>query len=155
MKKCIYIQIVLISIISIMSGGYASAQSESKNLYASARVLPYANYNIAHQNSSFTLTSADINKGYIDVESGMSLSIKTNSKDGYLLIFAVDNSLISKVTVYNHNSAYNITGEGGEVHMPYLGNSSFTEELGFRLYLSSDAKPGTYQWPLSFMITAM
>ncbi len=153
MKKLIIISLAII--ISFITAHSAFAETSSHMIHVSARVSPYIKHSILHQNDHIVLTSADIDRGYIDVNRGIALSLKTNSKNGYLLVFAANSSFLNNATVYNENNTYNVSGSGGEVHMPYPGKHYVTKELSFRFHLSATVEPGTYAWPLALMLTVL
>ena len=153
MKKILYIMILIIPI--LFAGYDASAMREENVIYARARVLPVLKYSVIHQESSINITKADLEKGYLDVNRALILSIKTNSANGYSLSLFVDSNLFNGVTLFNGNNSYRFTESGGEVHMPFQGLNPVRKELSFRLYFAADLKPGHYQWPVSVMINAM
>ena len=153
MKKILYIMILIIPI--LFAGYDASAMREENVIYARARVLPVLKYSVIHQESSINITKADLEKGYLDVNRALILSIKTNSANGYSLSLFVDSNLFNGVTLFNENNSYRFTESGGEVHMPFQGLNPVRKELSFRLYFAADLKSGHYQWPVSVMINAM
>ena len=153
MKKLFGI-ITIATLLAVLSGN-ALAGSKSAIMLATARVLPVAKHTILYQKSNFTVTEADIMKGFIDIPMAMVLSIRTNSVNGYLLLFSAKNGRFNELTVFDGDNAYKLSETGGEVHMPYENNNYITKELGFRFYLSPDFKPGIYQWPVAVMITAI
>ena len=153
MKKILYIAILIIPI--LCTGFDASAMSEENVIYARARVLPVLKYSVIHQESSINITKADLEKGYLDVNRALILSVKTNSTNGYSLSLFIDSNLFNGVTLFNGNNSYRFKETGGEVHMPFQGLNPVRKELSFRLYFAVDLKPGHYQWPVSVMINAM
>lgn len=152
MKKAL--SIIAIIFLMVMTAGYTFAGSKTAIMHVRVSVLPIAKYTILHQESNFIVTKADIDKGYVDVRKAMTLSIKTNSTNGYLLMFSVGSGHFKGLTVFEGNNTHKLSKSGGEVHMPYQKNY-VTKELSFRFHLSSDAKPGTYQWPVALMISAI
>lgn len=147
----------IIAIISFMliTAGDALAGSNTALMNIRTRVLPIAKHTIIHQKNNLIITRADIERGYVDVQRAMILSIKTNSTNGYLLGFSVVNDLFRELRVLDGNNTYTVSRSGGEVHMPYEGMNYVRKELSFRFYLFEDAKPGTYYWPVALMISAI
>ncbi len=153
MKRLLGI-ITIITLLAALSEN-VFAGSKSAILQVTTRVLPVAKYSILYQTDNLIITETDIKKGYIDVQKAMVLSIKTNSANGYILLFSVGSSVANELTVFDGNNAYKFSEAGGEVPMPYQGKNSVIKKLSFRFRLSPDSRPGTYQWPVAVMVTAL
>ncbi len=131
------------------------AASKSAVLRVSTNVMPYVTYDVLHQEGSLTITAQDIERGYIEVSRATVLSVKTNSLNGYLMNFFVAENLFSNVTLRDKNNIYSFSETGGEVHFPSQGTHYAQKNFTFRFDIRSDAKPGTYQWPLAFIMRPM
>jgi hypothetical protein len=154
MKKIL--NILTIAIISlIITIGYAYAGTEKATIYVNVTVLPAVKYSILEQKNTITITQEDINKGYLDVKKAVTLSIKTNSTNGYLLLFSFNDTLLKELMVSDSGNTYRLYNSGGEIHMPYEGKNYVTKELNLRLYLLTDAQPGTYQLPVAIMASGI
>ncbi|GBE05344.1 MAG TPA: hypothetical protein ENG95_02035 [Nitrospirae bacterium] len=151
MKNILYI---IVSILMITAGS-AFAESSTAVVSVSATVLPIAELTVLHQETWLTLTTEDIQNGFVDVRQAVIISVKTNSENGYLLSFYAESSQLNAISVISGSNTYNISGTGGEVHMPYEGPDHVIKRLGFRFDLSEDSVPGTYQWPVDMMISSM
>jgi hypothetical protein len=151
MRKIIGIAIIIL----ILTAGLASADTKSAILQAYVRVLPVIKHTILHQETEFTITEADITKGYVDVPNAIVLSVKTNSSNGYLLLFSVGGGFFNELIVYDGDNTYILSEAGGELHMPYQGMDYVIKELSLRFRLLPDAKPGTYPLPVAIMVSAM
>ncbi len=142
-------------ILIIMAAGEALAGDNRAILNVQARVIPMVKQTILHSESSLSITSADIERGYVEVQKGMVLSVKTNAINGYVMDFLTGNNLFNKVSVSDGDNTYALAGSGGAVHMPYKGLNPIIKELSFRFYLSPEVSPGLYPWPVDLMISAM
>jgi hypothetical protein len=141
---------IIISIILVLiTAGHASSERRSSILNVSATVLPYVKYSVQHQKGSVEVTEEDIERGYLNIGDALTLNVKTNSINGYILNLIIDDTVIKGFTLINNNIAYNISGSGGEVHMPYQGKNYLTKEFSLRLYLLKETKPGTYSLPMA------
>ncbi len=138
-----------------MAAGEALAGDKGAILNVQARVIPVVKQTILHSESSLSITQADIERGYIEVQKGMVLSVKTNAINGYIVEFFISKGLFNKVAVGDGDNTYALAGSGGAVHMPYQGFRPVTKGLSFRFYLSSEVSPGLYPWPVALMISAM
>lgn len=145
----------LVVIMLLVMAGNAFAGTRSAVVNVSTRVVTTLRYQALHQERNLIITEHDIERGYVDISNGLVLSIRTNSKNGYVLWFSVNNSLLRDVTVVSAKNTYRLSQSGYEVHMPHHGRSYFTEKLSFRLHLSPNAKPGMHPWPFAIMVSAM
>jgi hypothetical protein len=156
MKNILRVKTILsLALIMLFMGlaiGDTLAASKKTSLEIRARVLPFAEYSILHQEGSLVVTQADIDRGYVDIQRAMVFSMKTNNVNGYMLGFFVDSGPFSGITVFDGSSTHMLSGSGGEVMMPYEGMHSVTKELNVRVHLAADAQPDTYQWPVALMI---
>jgi hypothetical protein len=150
-----FIGIILIIISPMMMASFAAAGTDNTSIHASARVLPYLQYDINHQAVNLTITQQDIDRGFIEVKKAISYSIRTNSRNGHLLVYSADNSLFKEILLLGNHYSHAMSGSWGEIHMPYQGNHYFTSELGFRFNLSANFKPGTYNWPVAITISSI
>ncbi len=153
MRKAIYILLSLI--LTLLLSEDLLAGSKSALLSVSASVIPYAKHNVLHQENSLTITERDIERGYKEISNATVLSVKTNSLDGYMMFFPTAGDFFREVTLLEGNIAYNLSESNQEVFFAQHGKSFMTKELSFRFTLSADTKPGTYQWPLAYMINPM
>jgi hypothetical protein len=152
MKKTIIIGLI---IMATFFSGNAFAGNTSAVMQVNARVLPFAKYNVLHQEKEFVVTEADLNRGYVYVPSAMVLSVRTNSSNGYLIMVSVASGPFNELVIYDGNASYNISDSGGELYMPYEGLKPVKKDLSFRLRLNPDASPGVYQLPVAIMVSAM
>lgn len=152
MIKKIYITaLVLIFIIT----GHACAGTRSHLVNISTRVAPALTYQVLHAESVFAITEADIAKGYVDINRGMTYTVRTNALNGYLVWFTLNENVLKEVRVYSDTIAYGLMRSAGEIHMPYSERNNVPKELSFRFYFSPEVKTGIYDWPVSIMVTAM
>ncbi|MBI4681700.1 MAG: hypothetical protein HY757_01135 [Nitrospirae bacterium] len=130
--------------------------AESKgSMHVSAFVAPAVKYEVLHHENIYTVTGADIGRGYVDISKALIFSVWTNSNNGYLLTFAFDNRRIKEIKILDTYNSYLISHDYQELHMPHPGMKYKTKELNLRLFLLADTKPGTYQMPLAMTISAM
>ncbi len=149
------IGIILVVLLATLISGNVFAASKSTTMHASTRVVAYAKHNVLHQENTLTITSKDIERGYKEISKATVLSVQTNSLNGYLMNLFVGDNFFSNVTLNDGLNKYSISELGGEVHFPYEGKIYVTKELSFRFDLLTNVKPGTYQWPVAFMISPM
>ncbi|MBI5663945.1 MAG: hypothetical protein HZC49_02470 [Nitrospirae bacterium] len=137
----------------ISTAGYCTESNGS--MHVSASVTPAVKYQVLHREASYTVSKADIEKGYIDISNALVLSVWTNSPNGYLLSIAFDKSHIKEIKIIDRYSSYLISSGFQEIHMPHHGMRYQAKEINMRLYLLADTKPGSYQVPVAVSIRAM
>ena len=94
-----------------------------------------------------------IAQGYIDLDAGASVTLTTNSRNGYQLTASYDTQLLSKVEVRvtNQNSSQNLVASSGFGAMR-VASGLITDKLvpiGYRLHLAPGVPAGDYRWPVA------
>jgi hypothetical protein len=154
MKKALGIAAIILLTMTSMAENVLACKT-SALLQVHTQVLPFAKHAVLHQESNFTITEEDVNRGYVDIQKAMVISVKTNSSNGYMVLFSVGGDLFDRLTILDSLNTYHLSASGGEIHMPSQGMRSETKDLSFRFNLSPETKPGTYQWPVGVMVTAL
>jgi hypothetical protein len=82
-------------------------------------------------------------------------SVRTNSRNGYLMVFYPLLDFFESIQVTDANISTNIGREGGAVvHRDSIPAESI-QSLSYRFYLSSTVQPGTYPFPLQMQVRAL
>ena len=146
MTKAI-IRLVIAAMLFVLAAAPAAwADSSTAQLRASVNVEEYISVDMQHQRQTLTITPEDIARGYVEVSRATVFTVRTNSRDGYMLYFENTAPLFSKVVLIDNGRRVELSGAGGIIHQSYAKGQ--TKELSYRFFLSADAKPQTYQWPL-------
>jgi len=151
-REIIVISAILLFLVNVID---VSAGNKVENINVTTKVIPFVKYEIIHQEKKLVITEGDIIRGFVDTQRALIFSVRTNSSNGYLLAFSAGNNLFKEARVFNEKNSYRLSASGGELFFPYQGMNYVTKELSIRFYLSSNTRPGSYEWPLSLMITAM
>ncbi|RJQ47402.1 MAG: hypothetical protein C4538_05135 [Nitrospiraceae bacterium] len=130
------------------------AENNSAPLTARVTVLPTLKYETIHQEDHIVVTNEDINRGYIDINNAITIKIKTNSNSGLFITFFTNNDFPQGAIVSTNTGSLKIQDSNNELYIPYNEAKSFTKDLSFRFYLSSNTTPGYYDWPVSFMVSS-
>lgn len=96
-----------------------------------------------------TIKQADVEKGYIDIQAGTVLHVKSNEREGYFLHFHVDGLLIKEALLNINGQNVAVPMGNGLVRRPFAGVSGETLHMAYRLYLQPTAEPGNYPWPVA------
>ena len=150
MRRAIIVALIIIHCLLNITDIYAASVISHVNV--STEVLPVVKYEIIHQEKDLFITEEDIKMGYIDVHSGVIFTVRTNSKNGYVLTFFIGGNLFNGVKVFCDSISADINDENNEVHMVFEGMKYVKKELSFRFYISDILRPGIYDWPVDFMI---
>lgn len=100
------------------------------------------------QPSIITITENDIAKGYVDAPAASRIEVRTNNPQGCLLVFEGLNGPFRETVVRGMEREVQIGPGSGFVPMPHA-RGAVTMELSYRFFLSENALPGTYSWPLT------
>ncbi|MHA6910595.1 hypothetical protein ACQUJS_19595 [Ralstonia pseudosolanacearum] len=135
--------------------GSAFAKTATNQIAVGATAQPYAHLT-ATQPSQLIIASKDVNLGYVNVPSGSNpsgtrLTIKTNDRAGYTLVFQVaptEQALFKSIQVFGLGTTVTLPATGGKVTMPFPGAAADVS-LTYRFNLVNKLKDGTYAWPLT------
>lgn len=106
---------------------------------------------ILHQAPSLTITKDDIKAGYVILENGTRLAVKSNNRSGCLIVFRGLTWPFEEAYAFGFPHDVHITQDGASYHQSYKRNTHQIQ-LTYRFILSENARPGKYSWPLSIAI---
>jgi hypothetical protein len=133
---------------------YGGTPALSAKINITARVLEHASMQVLNQVNEFVVTNTDISRGYVDVPAASRISIKTNNRDGCLLAFEMmddPGALFSSVLVRADGREVQLSSGRGWIQQPYM-QGGMIHDISYRFALSKNARPGTYNWPLSISV---
>ncbi len=110
-------------------------------------VAPRSELNMIYQQPEVKLTRDDIARGYIELPKGTKVEIRTNTKEGYMLVFEGLVWPFKAIEIKGLPNELQITSHSASVQIPYRKGKTVLE-LSYRFVLFESAKPGTYAWPL-------
>ncbi len=148
---------VLIGLLSAttLMPAYAFAAGLGAQFGVSATVIANAVAKVDYQASQIQVEPADRARGYVDVLSATRFSVRTNSRNGYLMVFYPLLDIFESAEVTDANISTNIAKDGGTVvHRDSLPAESI-QSLSYRFYLSASVQPGTYPFPLQMQVRAL
>lgn len=156
--------------------GIASGASVSNKLHIQAIVPPMLEFRTVHEKHELKITKSDVQKGYKEVNNGTSVSVTTNSSNGYVISISAqplvsaenkdkdeknknhkkdkgDNDRTLAVYTYvtvTIDGRYFGTAPGGSVdfQMPATSKTNNTTRLSYRFALSPNVEADTYPWPI-------
>ena len=119
-------------------------------LRVTATVLPFTRVELQAPPGALAITAADIERGFVDVDAPLGLTITTNSAQGATLLFATFSPHVEQALVTGLAEPIHV-GRGVRAHhVPIAGRglSRLALSLRFRFYLAASTPPGMHPWPL-------
>jgi hypothetical protein len=129
------------------------AGSVSASLSVSVVVPARAILSVESQPAGLQITEADVVRGYVEAPGASLVQVRTNSPAGWLLEFQPLQGPYRSVEVTGLGSTAQVSASGGWLAQPYAGRTLVTASLGYRFFLSADARPGNYPWPVTLAAT--
>lgn len=121
----------------------------------SATVIANVVIKVVYQAGQIQVESADVARGYVDVLSATRFSVRTNSRNGYVMVFYPLLDLCESAQVTDANIRSTIAKDGGAiVHRDSVLGTS-VQSLSYRFYLGASVQPGTYPFPLQMQVRAL
>ena len=141
MSRFIAVLVLLVALPPASTAGEAYAR-----FTVTARVLPRVNLETLEQPSSFTVTGADLERGYVDLDA--TYRVRNNDPAGYLLRLSPRTALAGQITVTGLGSPVTAIHDVVEVAQPA---SMTPSELAIRIrvHLAPGFAPGEYPLPVA------
>lgn len=143
----------------LWTAGHKASFAEAGELKfaVSATVQKHASLKVLQQPLSVVVTAADITKGYVDVTAPASVQVRSNTQDGYLLMFESQGEFMRQTVVKGLANDVQISTAGGGVAQNTAGKGMRQTQLdlGFRFVLAQSARQGVYPWPIRLSVTPL
>jgi hypothetical protein len=121
----------------------------------SATVIANAVAKVDYQAGQIQVGPADVARGFVDVTSATRFSVRTNSRNGYLMVFYPLLGIFESVQVTDSNISTDLGRDGGAVvHRDSLPADSI-QNLSYRFYLNPSVQTGNYPFPLQMKVRAL
>lgn len=133
------------------------AQAGGVEMQVSAVVRKHASLQVLHQPASVRITEADVARGYVDVPAPVQVAIRSNTAEGYMLVFDNHGAFFRQARVRGLASDVQVGSAGGLVAQPATGYgmSQVTLALAFRFELAPTTREGVYPWPMQLSATPL
>jgi len=142
----------------LISMDEVSGGSGTGYLNIHATVPAWLEYRMLKENSDVHLTKGNIKKGYKDADSNTVIQVTTNNPNGYVIsLYCEEDDFFTSVRVTTDTgSSYVLTpGSGMDIYGPYEGLDPVVRQIDIRFYLSSNAQPVDYPWPIFITVNAL
>lgn len=131
----------------------AAVTTQAAGLSVVATVLPRTRLEIREQPTLFEVTSADLERGYVDAPLCGELHISVNHDAGFLLRAELRPGVVSRARIELFGRTIDVAQAGGWLDI--AGGRSIRDKAVARFYLRGDAVPGIYDWPVRFSVVPM
>jgi hypothetical protein len=146
----------LLSFVAIATAPAAYADNRSNTMAVSAFVMQNTRLHVLSQATQLTITEANIERGYIDVPAASQIEVKSNSRDGFALVFNSMSDLFEAVQITGLGPTVELGTEGGTVvQRRNAQQQSVLLQLGYRFIFSKKVRPGNYAWPIALSARAL
>ena len=156
MKRCAAMAVWPVLAVAALglSVGAGSAHAQAR-LAVTATVLKHVSMKVLAQPSRVVVTAADLARGYVDAPHPVLLTIRSNSRDGYLIAFAGQGAFLRQLRIRGLGPEIQLGAEGGFVRQASNAGVPDTVNLAFRFELLPTAQEGVYGWPVQMSITPL
>lgn len=137
--------LILILFTAIVSEAFA--ERKRGIMPVETTVKPIISIKILHRPEKVNVTDADLKKGYVDLDAGTILEVYSNIRSGLLLKFESMGGPFNMMWVLEGEKKTVFPNMMGLIRHSYTKEKAI-REFHFRFYLSEDAGPKSYPWPL-------
>ncbi len=108
---------------------------------------------VMSQMDSVTVEDRHIAAGYIDLDESTSLTLTSNSRNGYVITASYDTKLLSRIDIKISNQ--NLTASSGTSSMRVASGLIIDKivPVSYRLHFAPGAQPGSYRWPIALVFS--
>lgn len=147
-KRALPVVLALLASTAAQCEPAGSTPSQS-TLHVSARVQRHATIRMA-QPLTFTISEADVARGYVEVAAPLQLTVLSNVSEGYMLSFACHCEQVRQAHVQGLASELSVGAAPVLAARPAAGRGAWSDmlQLRVRFDLAPQARPGEHAWPL-------
>lgn len=138
-----------LSALLLLPASTMMAESITAQMNVSVRVVAGAKVEMG--SDALTIDEADVARGYVEV--ALPLSVRTNSRQGYVLVIQNVSPVVAGAELVVGNAQVRVVAESF-LQRPYVAGGERMEIRG-RLQLTRDAQPGHYAHPIRVTATAL
>ncbi|HEY8050435.1 MAG TPA: hypothetical protein VIE63_14770 [Ramlibacter sp.] len=141
---------VFVALLALACSAYAGGDVVSVPMLMRAVVQKRASVTHVVSPREVRVTPEDLARGYVDVPTLVQVEVRSNSADGFLLTFELQQALLRGAQVAGLAAPLELGSLPGSIRQPALGAGMATRTLQMHLIfrLAAGAAPGVYDWPL-------
>ncbi len=146
------VKYIVMVMVMVFWAGYVFAGSGAR-VEVYARVMPMVSAQIISQPSVLSITSQDVERGYVEISGATVLRVRTNTP--YIIYFDTQGRLFEEIEVSTGTVTASIVSSQGIVYEPYPGSvHTYTKVISYRFHLKDGVEPGVYPWPVQVGVEA-
>lgn len=128
------------------------ADSVSKQMTVSTRVIARAVVTVDLQPAAIVVTVEDVARGYVELTQPIQVRVRTNSRNGYVLQAEKTTEAFSTIELTNETTSMSVSSHETWLQRPYVAGGDVMS-LRARLYLAPGTMPGAQAVPVAFSAT--
>ena len=137
-------------LLTVLAGASTFAQeapqgSSTATMNVSARVIARTVVTIEEEPRAIEVTAEDVRRGYVELRSALRFSVRSNSREGYLLEFSQLDPAFQRMSLRWDSTEVTLGGDGAVISQPYSPGVAH-RVADVRLTLASGTQPGIYGW---------
>jgi hypothetical protein len=131
----------------------AGARDVHSDFAVSVTVRAVANMEVRSAPVGLDISSADVQRGFIDVVQPTQLTVRSNSPSGFAIeVLTVASPLVASMVVEGLDSDLALGPDGGTIVQRWQRPKAVDLSLRFRFALAPGLVPGNYPWPLRLTV---
>lgn len=138
--------------------GFCAALGAADNratFMVQATVAPAASIQLSSQPPPIAISTADLARGYAEVNTPMGMQVRSNSRQGYMLDVLPLSPLFTTVAIRGLGADVSVGADGGTIVQRWQHAQTIDLALTYRFYLAPGLAPGKYPWPLRLRVRAL
>jgi hypothetical protein len=141
-----------IALIVAASVTAAGAKDLHVDFAVSTTVRAVANMELQSEPTSVQISSADLQRGFVDVLQPTRLIVRSNSASGYALEVMTVTPMATSMIVEGLNADLPLGAEGGTIVQRWQKPQAVDLSLKFRFILAPGLSAGSYPWPVRLAV---
>lgn len=155
--SCVWMRLVTGAMACVCALATVPVQGAELEMKVTATVRKHASLQVLAQPGTVTVTPSDIARGYVEVMAPLQVAVRSNTQEGYMLVFDNHGDFFRQARVRGLSSEVQMGPSGGHVAQRVSGSgmSTATLALAFRFELSQSAREGVYAWPVQLSVVPL
>jgi hypothetical protein len=130
----------------------AGAKEVHSDFSVSATVRAVADIELQSVPAGLAISSADVQRGFIDVAQPTHVTVRSNSPNGFALEVLTVAPLLSSMIVEGLNSDLELGADGGTIVQRWQKPQIVNLSLKYRFALAPGLPAGNYPWPVRLAV---
>lgn len=142
----------MLALLGCWHGVRLSASESRVSITVTINVPTVAQMRVLSETPALPITPRDMQRGYVDVSSPITLNIVSNARAGFAVDGLPMNPLIQSIAVHGIGEEALLGANGGTIVQRWNHPRPTSVALTFRLGLARGFEPGVYPWPIHLAV---